>query len=378
MHNVHESGPVLMNTRWTMSYLRGPLTRQQIKVLMEGKKGQAAPTQERIRPAARVQAASSAASPGARPLLPAGISELFTPANLVASGPGFLVYHPAMAAFAQVGIFDSRQALSSSEAVGHFLELKEDIMGFLWDKAVPLGLKVEALASRPEEGAFFLPLPSRAVPQLKTAEADYSDFIARTFELKLWKSLLFGEVSRPGESERDFRLRLGQKAREKRDAEIDRLRRKYAVKFATLERQLLTAEQRLEREQAQYKERMAHTTISIGATILGSILGRRSPQIGRATTSARDASRAYYEKMDIERARQQLELARARRSEMERKVEEEASKITLSLDPNAEVLQPIVLRPKKKDVIVQWSGLLWLPYWHLQSGAVEAGFRLAQ
>lgn len=70
-------------------------------------------------------------------------------------------------------------------------------------------------------------------------------------------------------------------------------------------------------------------------------------------------------------------MARSRQAEMDKQVEEEASRITLSLDPNAEVLQPIVLRPKKKDIMVQWSGLLWLPYWHLDSGAVEAGFRLA-
>jgi len=377
MHNVHESGPVLMNTRWTMSYLRGPLTRQQIKQLMDEKRGQAGPAEESAKPAARVQPASSAASPGARPLLPTGTSELFLPRSLQPPGGGRLVYHPAVAALGQAAIFDNRLGLSSSESIGHFFELGEETVGLLWDKAVPCRISAEALAPRPEEGAAFLPLASRAAQLLKTAEGDYGDFIARTFELGLWKSRMFGEVSRPGESERDFRLRLGQQARERRDAEVERLRQRYAAKFATLERQLMTAQQRLEREQEQYKEQMTHTTISIGATILGSILGRKVSQIGRATTSARSASRAYYQKMDIERARQQVEMARSRQAEMDKQVEEEAARITSRLDPGVEVLQPIVLRPKKKDIMVQWSGLLWLPYWHLDSGAVEAGFRLA-
>jgi len=377
MHNVHESGPVLMNTRWTMSYLRGPLTRQQIKALMEGKKGPAGPADKSTRPQARVQPASSSFTPGARPPLPAGANELFIPVSLQPSGTGRLVYHPAVAALGQAAIFDNRLGLSSSEPIGHFLELGEETIGLLWDKAAPFQVKAEALAPRPEEGASFLQLPSRGAQLLKTAEGDYSDFVTRTFELSLWKSRLFGEVSKPGESERDFRLRLGQQAREKRDAEVERLRQRYAAKFATLERQFMTAQQRLEREQEQYKEQMTTTAISMGATILGSIFGRKASQIGRATTSARSASRAYYEKMDIERARQQVEMARSSQAEMEKQVEEEASRITVSLDPNAEVLQPIVLRPKKKDIMVQWSGLLWLPYWHLDSGAVEAGFRLA-
>ena len=377
MHNVHESGPVLMYSRWAMSYLRGPLTRQQIKQLMDGKKIQAEPIEESVKPVARVQAVSSSATLGARPPLPAGTNELFLPRSLQPSGPGRLVYHPAVAAFGQAAIFDNRLGLSSSEFIGHFLELGEEAIGLLWDKAAPCRIKTDALAPRPEEGASFLSLPSRGAQLLKGAEGDYGDFIVRTFELGLWKSRMFGEVSRPGEPERDFRLRLGQQAREKRDAEVDRLRQRYAAKFATLERQLMTAQQRLEREQEQYKEQMAHTTISIGATILGSILGRKVSPIGRATTSARSASRTYYQKMDIERARQQLEMARSRRAEMDKQVEEEAVRITNSLDPNTEVLQPIVLRPKRKDVMVQWSGLLWLPYWHLDTGAVEPGFKLA-
>jgi hypothetical protein len=377
MHNVHEDRPVLMNTRWTMSYLRGPLTGQQIKQLMDDKEAAAEPAGEPVKPPARVQPALSSASPGPRPLLPAGTGEFFLPPSLRPSGPGRLVYHPAVAALGQAAIFDNRLGVSSSEPVGHCLELGEDTIGLLWDKAFPCPVKPEALTPAPEEGALFLSLPSRAAQLLKTAGGDYGDFLTRTFGLSLWKSRMFGEVSRPGETERDFRLRLGQQVREKRDAEVERLRQRYSTRFSTLERQILAAEQRLDREHEQYKEQMTHTTISIGATILGSILGRKVSQIGRATTSARSASRAYYEKMDIERARRQLELARSRRAELEKRVEAEAARITSALDPNAEVLQPLVLRPKKKDIVVEWSGLLWLPYWHFDSGAVEAGFRLA-
>jgi ribosomal protein S21 len=139
----------------------------------------------------------------------------------------------------------------------------------------------------------------------------------------------------------------------------------------------MTAQQRLQREQEQYREQMAGTAISVGATILGAILGRKASQIGRATTSARSASRSYYEKMDIERARQQVEMARSKMAELEQQLEAEAARVTSSLDPAAETLQQIALRPKRKDISILWSGILWLPFWHLESGAVEAGFRTA-
>lgn len=37
MHNVHEDGPEVFQTRWALSYLAGPMTRNQIRTLMEQK-----------------------------------------------------------------------------------------------------------------------------------------------------------------------------------------------------------------------------------------------------------------------------------------------------------------------------------------------------
>ncbi|MBN2408987.1 MAG: ATP-binding protein [Candidatus Aminicenantes bacterium] len=381
MHNVHEDRPVLMNTRWAMSYLRGPMTRQQIKRVMEGKKSEVAPAAPGVEPlptASSRTAFATAASIGVRPPLPPGSRELFAPVAGRPAAPGKLVYHPSIAALAQAAIFDNRLGLSITDSVGHYLELGEETIGLLWDRAEPLPLKADEMAKNPEGGAAFLSLPGWTGQLLKSAGAGYLDFAARTVQVNLWKSRMFDEVSRPGEPEKDFRLRLGQRVREKRDAELEKMRRKYASKFATLERQRLTARQRLEREQEQYKGQMTHTAISVGATILGSILGRKASQVGRATTSARSASRAYYEKMDIQRARQQLEAAEQRLADLEKQVETEAARITDALDPDAEVLQPLTLRPKKKDIATVWSGLLWLPHWHLDDGRVEPGFRSVQ
>ena len=51
MNNVHEDGPVVLESRWAMSYLRGPLTRDQIKVLMKDRRPQTAPVSDAARTA---------------------------------------------------------------------------------------------------------------------------------------------------------------------------------------------------------------------------------------------------------------------------------------------------------------------------------------
>jgi Helicase HerA, central domain len=71
MNNVHEDGPVLFHVRWVMSYLTGPLTRGQIKGLMDPKRGdfvmEKAQAAEDANPMARRSVASAR---GDRPFLP--------------------------------------------------------------------------------------------------------------------------------------------------------------------------------------------------------------------------------------------------------------------------------------------------------------------
>jgi hypothetical protein len=182
--------------------------------------------------------------------------------------------------------------------------------------------------------------------------------------------------SEPGEAERDFRIRLGQKARELRDEELAKLREKYAAKISGLERQVMTAQHHREQEQEQYKGQVAQTAISAGATILGALFGRRgmSGTIGRATTTARSASRTYSEKQDIQRAQEQERLAQERMAELEKQLQQDAEAMSSAFDPDKEKLQELVLRPKKADINVRWSGLLWVPYWHLEAGGLEPAY----
>ena len=77
MNNVHDDEPVVFQTRWAMSYLRGPLTRDQIKVLMDPLRSQFATAATSGAGRATTSRGTNAASN--RPILPAGIREAFLP-----------------------------------------------------------------------------------------------------------------------------------------------------------------------------------------------------------------------------------------------------------------------------------------------------------
>ncbi len=71
LYNVHEDAPVTFQTRWTMSYLAGPLTRSQIKTLMDPRRPPAAARQPA--PAAAGTAGGAAAF-GAAPAVVTGVA----------------------------------------------------------------------------------------------------------------------------------------------------------------------------------------------------------------------------------------------------------------------------------------------------------------
>ena len=92
---------------------------------------------------------------------------------------------------------------------------------------------------------------------------------------------------------------------EKRDDEVESLRKKYATKFSTLRSQIRRAEDQVEVEEAQYKQSRLSSYLSAGTTLMGALLGRRS--IRNASTSVRSFGRSEKEKSDIDRAKDNLE-----------------------------------------------------------------------
>src|SRR5206468_5531417 len=100
----------------------------------------------------------------------------------------------------------------------------------------------------PQPGAAFAPLPGPA-SQAKNYEGwkkSLAEALYRTSKLSLFRSTALKTVSNPGESERDFRVRLQQIAREQRDAAKDELRARYAPKLATIQDRIRRAEMQLD------------------------------------------------------------------------------------------------------------------------------------
>ncbi len=372
LHNVHEESPVLFKVRWAMSYLRGPLTRLQIKSLMSDRQAQVPTPATAARRAATIPA-NAAATTGSRPLLPPGVPQCFLP---VSGRPHGIRYQPHLIGVSRVHFIDARKGLETSEDVTLTIPLSEE-GNIDWYEAQVIDVVENELEDEPAiQDATFDELPSTATEKKRYSawRKSLSDMLYRSRRYPLWKSTTLKAVSQPGESERDFRIRLADIGREKRDAQTDKLRKRYAGKVATLESRILRAEQKIEREQEQAKQKKYESVISVGTSLLGALLGRKRASVTnlrRAGTAFRGVGRIAKEKQDVVRAEEQLVDLQQKMQDLEAELQAEVDELETRFQQDIETLEPLNLKPRKTDIDIRILALAWVPFRESENGRLD-------
>jgi hypothetical protein len=186
-----------------------------------------------------------------------------------------------------------------------------------------------------------------------------------------------GQTSDPGETERDFRVRLDRVAREERDLRTEKMRQKYASKIATLEDRVRRAQQTVDKEKEQASSQTVQSVLSIGSTVLGALFGRKvlsATNVRRMGTAARGVGRAGKERSDVGRAEENLEALQQQLAGINEELEAEIAEIEAGIDPRTEVFETIAIKAKKTDIDVRFCALTWLPYW-VSAGGAEPAWR---
>lgn len=365
MHNVHEDTPVVFETRWAMSYLRGPLTRDQIKILMDPQKRQTMmPVPEFP---SKVSMSTTRGKPrlsaegSQRPVLPPEIPQYFVPVKEARLPAGSVSYIPMILGVAQVRLFDSKKGIDVTRDAAYLVPVTSDPVPVDWDNSIALGMRLSDLTHMPSGPATFSELPSVASESRNHArwQRDFGNWLLKTQKLELRRSPSLNELSRPEEAERDFRIRLQQVAREKRDSQVENLRQKYASRFARLDMRIHRAQEAVEREALQTKEKEYQTAVSLGATILGSFLGRKS--LGGATRTARDVGHTMKEKQDIAEAEADLKELQKERADLEAQFQLEVQGLDTANTSLTENLDRITILPTRANISVQLLALAWSP-----------------
>lgn len=354
LHNVHEDEAVVFGTRWVMSYLAGPLTRDQIRTLMDAHR--------QVETLPHDAAKKAAGANADAPMLAPGISQWFLPA-----GTGDVQYYPRLVAAADMTFSSARHDIDEQRQKLYTVEVEEGPVSVDWDSAEVLERQAADLQSDGVTAARFAECPAALLREqnYKRWNSEFKRWLRQNEVVRLYQSKKYRLTSASDETEGEFRVRLQQLANEKRDEAVGKLRKRYAGKAATLENRLLRAQQAIEREEQQSSKKKIDTAISFGTAILGAVLGRKrltSATAGKMGTAIRTASGARKEAGDVARARQTAKKVSADLAALNAELESEVDALEDAYDAQAEVLKEIDVKAKLADVSVPMLGLVWMPY----------------
>jgi phage host-nuclease inhibitor protein Gam len=367
MNNVHEDQPALFQTRWALSYLRGPLTRAQIGTLMKDRKASTtAPAPRQAAAAAPPPAPAEVETAAAqRPMLPPEIAQVTAAVRGALRAGDRLVYRGELLGTADLHYVSKRDGLDAWREVTLRAPLTDE--GDVWERAEPVPDGGLEFAGEPDPRGSFADLPASATRKTSARkwESELKNHLYRTQELAVWWCKALDATSKPGESEGDFRVRLAHAAREARDKAVAELRNDYAPKLKRLDERIRSAGQKVEREKSQYRAQKTQTVISFGATLLGALFGRKAASagnVGRATTTLRGASRAAREHGDVQRAEEDVAALQREVEDLEKEFEQRAAEVQASHAIDAIEVESSAVAPRKSDISIERIALLWCPW----------------
>jgi hypothetical protein len=394
LHNVHQEHPVVLETRWAMSYLRGPLNKHQVGQLMAGRKAEIQPAElppQRLEPVVATAAVAPTSTPGAppgyadtAPSLDPTVAQVYVPVVLGEEAAlqqlmrelrrpltverVDLVYEPAILGGSLVRFVDRRRSINEQEEKVLLAPAPFDLTGVDWQlaEALPLSLS-ELVNTRPParsmRGPFFAPAPefANSAQELKGIARSLEDWLYYHSRLVLTHHPGLGILHRPGERERSFKIRLQQAARERRDNEVDALADKYEARIDRLEARLRKEERDLVADEADYDARKREERITLGETIFSFFRGRRRTRaISTVASKRRLAEQA---KLDVEETRDEIEGLEEEIEKLEGELDSAARDITRKWVDLLDDLAVEEIHPRRTDVDVRLLALAWLPSW---------------
>jgi hypothetical protein len=352
--------PRLFTTRWAMSYLRGPLTKDQVETLT-GEREVAAPPPPA---ASSADAATSVAPPVAPDVMVAYLDPAAPWASRVGARAGGAALRAYVAARIAVRYDDSAAGVDERQEVEALYGPLDD--GLDLDAETLVDFDDRDFSVEPAAPAAYV-LPAAPVGDAsfwRGLERDVRQRLVDGRPLDLLRCRPLRLVSRPGETEDAFGARCVEAAEAAADTEAAKIRDRLEARRDRLERALAEAERRVEQLDTDVRSRQAAEMVAGAGAVLGALLGGRrsvrsigsavSGAAGRRGVSARTAARRESAEEKVSDRRDEL-------AELEQEILDELAEIDERWRATAAEIERVAIRAEATDVHVLELGLVWVP-----------------
>ncbi len=389
LHNVHDTEPIIYHTRWAMSYLRGPLTRPQVKTLMADRKS--APTtgtSAKAIPssmAAPIQAApqekpTPEAPKSNRPAVAPGIEQRFfsirksvAMANQEISSTGNLSirYFPMNLSIGKVRFYDQKKGVDEVTNIAVLAEMPDDFGRTDWGQAQNLKNWENGLLNDPDHHPDtnveyeFVPESMNSAKEVTAVKKEFSNWLYQNERKQLLAHLELKLTRRTGESDEAFVSRVRQAGREERDEEMDKIQDKYEPKLDRIRERIRKEQQDLEEAEAEVSDRKKAEWLNAAETVFSVFVSRRKRSLSSAVTKRRMARKASQK---LEESEEDLAEYREDFLELEQELQDKLNAVRDKWDHVTDGITVTEIKPRRADVVVDGTILVWYPYWEGENG----------
>lgn len=359
LNSAHLDEPLLFETRWVMSYLKGPISQSDIKRLMEQKKKE--PAGKPSEPVSSGSASIGGDASGHPPVLPQAIEQRYHLQNVVSDEFRF---EPWLAGSASVRFFHGARNIDVVREINLRLYLDENFQRPEWSSAETTPYAIDDCRLDAPGNSRYYPLPSvlSKHKDFKALAKTLGDYLYQNCRLELYRVQGENFESRPDEALGDFKVRFHDYLRQKQDEAVEKLRLKYQARQAGLTQKLNRAFDRLDKEKVDVQSKTADSLISFGVAVVGAFFGRKalsSTTIGRAATGMRSVGRVAKEKNDVKRAEEEILELQRELEDLSAEIEQKVNELAAGFAAENYRIEPFTINPRRSDIFDVRMVLLW-------------------
>ncbi|MFW0742208.1 ATP-binding protein [Aliarcobacter butzleri] len=356
LKNINEDGIKIFETRWALSYLKGPISKDGIKKLMSEKKKQNIPTQKVENENQTTQINIEKGIP--KPIITSNLTEKY----LYSSQNSAYYLQPYLICSCDIHYIDAPKNIDFEEKISYKIYLDENMKNIDFEEKEELGNN--SFEEKEKPNSFYYELPSfvQKEKDLKIIEKDFTDYIYRNSKLTLYKNEFLKITSKQTESLNDFKIRLQDRLNEKIDLEVEKLKIKFVKENDSIEIKLSKLYEKLQKEELQATSTTTDTIISIGTSLLGAFFGNsviNKTNIGKVATGAKGASKILKERNDVKQVENEILELQQQKEALKTLLENEIEKINLANQSSNFPIEEIFIKPKRSDIYNTKLALLW-------------------
>lgn len=355
LNNINDDGIKVFETRWALSYLKGPIPKDGIKKLMSSKKSSKKDENKIVE---NQNNHSIDVSKGiSKPILMSGINELYS----YKSQNNNYYMQAYLLCSSSVRYVNSTKTIDVEESVKYKFYLDENMKEINFDEKEELPETKFETKEKLNSTYYEIPKFIKNEKDLKQLEKDFSDYLYRNSKLTLYKIDSLKISSKQDESLEDFRIRVQDRLNEKIDLELEKIKTKYLKDSDSLDLKLSKLYEKLDKEQREANASTTDTLLNIGTSILGAFFGKGSAasNLGKVASGARGANKILKERNDIKVVENEINFLIEQKNTLQTTLENEVSKIKEQNSISNLQIEEIFINPKRADIYNVKLELLW-------------------